>query len=227
MRYLLTGASRGIGRVVAEQLRANGHQVFGIVRPGAPTPYAWLDASTEADLADVDALAGSLQDFVTEIGAVDALVHSAGIVRGQELHRTSAADFTAQFAVNVTAVAEITRLFLPALRASSGMVVLLNSGSGLVARAPLAGYGASKFALRSYGDSLRQEEPGIRVSSIYPGRVATDMQREVRALEEADYREDEYIRVETVAAAVLFLLATPSDGVVTDLTLRPWAPVPA
>ena len=115
-------------------------------------------------------------------------MHSAGIVRGTTLTGTSAEDFNAQFTVNVTAVAELTRLFLPGLRRAGGTVVLLNSMSGIVPRTPLAAYGASKFALRSYAESLRLEEPEIRVSSIYPGRVATDMQVEVRALEQADYR---------------------------------------
>ncbi len=221
---MITGASRGIGRAVAEVLRAADHQVFGILRPGSGSTPDWLDGHAEAELTELDTLAATLRPFADELGPIDGLVHSAGVVRGGSFGATTHADFTTQFAINVTAVAEITQVFLPALRASNGMVLLLNSASGLVARTPLGAYGASKFALRSYADSLRQEEPTIRVSSIYPGRVASDMQREVRALEAADYIEGDYVQISTVAQLVVTMLTLPSDGVVTDLTVRPWTP---
>jgi NAD(P)-dependent dehydrogenase (short-subunit alcohol dehydrogenase family) len=221
--FVVTGAARGIGREVARRLRADGHRVAGLLRAGGtPVPEDALDARLEVELSEPDALAATLAPFAAELGPVEGLVHSAGVVRGGDLEHTTAADYTLQFAVNVTAVAEITRVLLPNLRHAAGTVVLVNSGSGLTARSPLAGYGASKFALRAYADSLRQEEPGLRVSSVYPGRVATDMQVEVRALEGAEYRSEDYLEVSTVAEAVLTVLRLPSDGTIPDLTLRPW-----
>ncbi len=120
----------------------------------------------------------------------------------------------------MTAVAALDQIFLPALRATGGTVVYLNSGSGLVGRSPLGGYAASKFALRGYADSLRLEEPKIRVGSIYPGRVATDMQRGINATEGTEFRAENYLQVETVAQAILTMLLLPPDGVITDLLLR-------
>ena len=220
--FVVTGAGRGIGREVARRLRADGHRVAGLLRRGGTAvPEDVLDARLELDLGEPESLAAALEPFAAELGPVEALVHSAGIVRGGDLVHTSAADYTAQFAVNVTAVAEITRVLLPNLRAAAGTVVLLNSGAGLAARSPLAAYGASKFALRAYADALRQDEPGIRVSSIYPGRVATDMQVEVRTLEDAEFRAEDYLDVATVTETVLAVLRLPPDGTVTDLTLRP------
>ena len=225
MRYVVTGSARGIGREVTRLLRADGHAVVGVLRPGGSTVDAdELDAQVAVDLSRPERVADALAAFVDDLGPVDGLVHAAGIVRGGLLRDTTAADFTSQFAVNVTAVAEVTRTFLPGLRRSAGTVVLVNSGSGLTARAPLAAYGTSKFALRAYADALRQEEPRIRVSSVYPGRVATDMQVKVRKLERAEYVAEDYLSVSTVAAAVVGVLRLPADGVVTDLTLRPWHP---
>jgi NAD(P)-dependent dehydrogenase (short-subunit alcohol dehydrogenase family) len=221
--FVVTGAARGIGREVARRLRPEGRPVAGLLRAGGtPVPDDALDARVALELSEPDGVAAALEPFAAELGPVEALVHSAGVVRGRDLEHTTAADYTLQFAVNVTAVAEITRVLLPNLRQAAGTVVLVNSGSGLTARSPLAGYGASKFALRAYADSLRQEEPGIRVSSVYPGRVATDMQVEVRALEGAEYRAEDYLEVGTVADAVLTVLRLPPDGTITDLTLRPW-----
>jgi NADP-dependent 3-hydroxy acid dehydrogenase YdfG len=221
--FVVTGAARGIGREVARRLRAEGHAVAGLLRRGGTTlPDDLLDARVELDLSEPEGLAAALEPFAAEVGPVEGLVHSAGVMRGGDLEHTTAADYTVQFAVNVTAVAEITRVLLPNLREAAGTVVLLNSGSGLAARSPLGSYGASKSALRAYADVLRQDEPGIRVSSLYPGRVATDMQVEVRALEGAEYRAEDYLEVATVAEAVLTVLRLPPDGTIPDLTLRPW-----
>jgi len=172
-----------------------------------------------ADLADLVTVEAALSATVT--GPLDGLVHCAGVVRPGPLSATSAADFREQFEINVTAAAEVTRVLLPALRAAHGTVVFVNSGSGLVAREPLAAYGASKFALRAYADALRVAEPSIRVSSLFPGRTATDMQGSVRAAEAGEYDTSQYLAPSTVAGVLSTMLLLPADGVITDLTLRP------
>src|SRR5262249_55175496 len=92
------------------------------------------------------------------------------------------------FEVNVFAVAKLTRLLLPALRASRRHAILINSGAGLQANPNWGAYAASKFALRAYADVLRAEEPLLlRVTTIYPRRTDTDMQRAVRASAGAEY----------------------------------------
>jgi NADP-dependent 3-hydroxy acid dehydrogenase YdfG len=128
-----------------------------------------------------------------------------------------------QFEINVVAVAELTRLLLPALRAARGRVVLLNSGAGLTARAGWASYAASKFALRAFADALREEERahGVRVTSVHPGRVDTAMQRAVVAHEGGEYRPEAYLRPESVAGAVLLAVTAPDDAALTELVLRP------
>ena len=231
--YLITGVSRGIGRTLSERLLTVGHQVYGLARTSDPAvgsglPEPGLAGVLAADLSAPESLAAALAPWLATLDSLDGVVHCAGIVRPGTLSGPVAAELAEQFAVNVTAVAELTRLLLPALRAAAGAVVLVNSGSGLNARSPLTGYGASKFALRAYADGLREEEPGLRVSTIYPGRTATDMQRSVRAAEAGDYQESDYLQPDTVAGAIEMILALPRDGVITDLTLRPFgAPGPA
>jgi NAD(P)-dependent dehydrogenase (short-subunit alcohol dehydrogenase family) len=222
--YLITGVSRGIGRTLSERLLTAGHQVFGVVRDARAAESAaglGLTGVLAADLSQPQTLEPALAPWLATLTELDGVVHCAGIVRPGTLTGSTPADFTEQFTVNVTAVAELTRLLLPALRAAAGTVVLVNSGSGLNARPPLTGYGASKFALRAYAEGLRQEEPGLRVSSIYPGRTATTMQRTVRAAEAGEYDESDYLQPATVAQAIELILALPPDGVITDLTLRP------
>ena len=220
-RYLITGVSRGIGRVLSERLLAAGHEVFGLARTPESAAGLELAGLLVADLSAPQSLEQALAPWLATLAELDGVVHCAGVVRPGSLADSTPADFADQFTVNVTAVAELTRLLLPALRAAAGTVVLVNSGSGLNARSPLTSYGASKFALRAYADGLRQEEPGLRVSTIYPGRTATGMQRSVRAAESGEYRESDYLQPATVAGAIEMILALPRDGVIHDLTLRP------
>jgi NAD(P)-dependent dehydrogenase (short-subunit alcohol dehydrogenase family) len=219
--YLVTGVSGGIGRALARGLIAAGHQVSGVVREPDSVAELELAGVLVADLAQPDSLAAAVQPWLATVPALDGVVHCAGIVLPGSLAESTPSDFAAQFAVNVTAVAELTRLLLPALRAAGGTVVLVNSGSGLNARPPLSSYGASKYALRAFADALRQEEPAIRVCSLYPGRTATAMQVSVRAAEAGSYDESAYLRPDTVADVIASMLMLPGDGVITDLTLRP------
>ncbi|HET9872767.1 MAG TPA: SDR family oxidoreductase [Propionibacteriaceae bacterium] len=221
MRFVVTGVTRGIGAEVARLLSGDGHEVWGVARPQSELPPG-LAGGFRCDLSQPESIAAAASELTAVVDRLDGLVHSAGIVRGGSLEETTAENLTDQFAVNVTAAAEITRAFLPALRAARGTVVFVNSGSGLNARSPLGGYGASKFALRGYADALRREQPGIRVSSVYPGRTATDMQREVRTLEGAGFLAGDYLRVGTVAGVIVNTLLLSEDAVITDLVLRPF-----
>jgi NAD(P)-dependent dehydrogenase (short-subunit alcohol dehydrogenase family) len=217
--YLITGVSRGIGRAVAERLLADGQLVYGILRQ--PVPELGLTGFAVLDLAEPAGFAQALSGLIESVPRLDGLVHSAGVVRPGLLADAEPAGFTEQFAVNVVAVAELTRLWLPALRAAAGTVVLVNSGSGLNARPPLSTYGVSKFALRGYAEALRQEEPDIRVSTVYPGRTDTEMQRTVRTAEAGDYRSADYLRPDTVAGVITSVLRLPADATVTELVVRP------
>jgi NADP-dependent 3-hydroxy acid dehydrogenase YdfG len=219
-RALVTGASRGIGEAVARALAPThdvllgGRDLDALSRLAAELPGAhpW-----PVELTDASALAAA----TSGIDALDVLVHSAGVVEIGPLAATTAATWRRTLEVNVLAVAELTRLLLPALRAAGGHVVLVNSGAGLAANAGWGSYAASKFALRAFADVLRAEEPRLRVTSVFPGRTATDMQRGVRAAEGGSYEPSRYLSPQTVAHAVLTAVATPADGHPTELVLRP------
>ena len=219
---LVTGASRGIGAAVARalapshELLLGGRDVEALERVAAELPGA---RSWPVELTDDRALA----DATAGIQRLDVLVHCAGVGLLGTVEHTPAEVWRRQFEINVVAVAELTRLLLPALRRSGGQVVLLNSGAGHAARPGWASYAASKFALRAFADALRAEESahGVRVTSVHPGRVDTEMQRGVVAHEGGAYRPDSYLRPESVAAAVLFAATAPADAHLTEVVLRP------
>ena len=105
---MVSGVSRGIGAEVANSLLAAGHQVYGVVRPDGGQ-IDGLAGTVDADLAHPEDLDRAVLGFADDLGPIDGLLHSAGIVPGSTLSATSAEDLSAQFTVNVTAVAELTR----------------------------------------------------------------------------------------------------------------------
>ncbi|MBC6449156.1 SDR family oxidoreductase [Actinokineospora xionganensis] len=218
---LITGASRGIGATIALAL-GNTHS---LLLGGRDTEA--LDAVAEhlpdarpwpVELTDDAAVAKAAAD----IDRLDVLVHSAGVARVAPLTESPADLWRSMYEINVVAVAELTRLLLPALRAAKGHVVLINSGAGQNANPNWGPYAASKFALRAYADVLRAEEEsaGLRVTSVYPGRTATDMQRIVRADEGADFEPERYLTPESVAELVRTAIAATPDAHPTDLVIR-------
>ncbi|WP_182876615.1 SDR family oxidoreductase [Microbispora sp. H10670] len=219
---LITGASRGIGAAIARALAPTYDLLLG-GRDGTaldamchelPGSRPWAVELTDLTPAEVEG-----------VERLDLLVHSAGIARLGHLADTPVEVWRRTLEVNVVAVAELTRLLLPALRAARGHVVLINSGAGQRANPNWGSYAASKFALRAYGDVLREEEHanGVRVTSIFPGRVATDMQRDVREQEGEPYEPGRYLEAESVARAVLTAVTATPDAHVTEITVRPAA----
>ncbi|MGH3880118.1 MAG: SDR family oxidoreductase [Actinophytocola sp.] len=217
---LITGASRGIGAAVARAL-ADTHDLLLGGRDSAAL------AAVAADLPSARPWPVELTDYAAvgeSLGGVDrldVLVHSAGISRLGALAEVTAADWRDSFEINVVAVAELTRMLLPALHAASGHVVLINSGSGIKANPQWGPYAASKFALRAYSDVLRAEEPTLRVTSIHPGRTVTDMQRAVRAFEGGEFEPSKYMDPNSVAAMIQAAIATPPDAHVHEVIIRP------
>jgi NADP-dependent 3-hydroxy acid dehydrogenase YdfG len=215
---LITGASGGIGSAIAEALA----QTHTLLLAGRPSER--LDAVAERllattwplDLTDTEAIRNSASD----ISELDVLVHNAGVSIPAHVGDSKIAEWRATFEVNVFGAVALTLALLPALRRASGQVVFVNSGSGRKVSPGMASYSASKFALRAFADSLRDDETGLRVTTIYPGRVDTDMQRELVAFEGGEYNAAKFLRPETVARVVANVVNTPPDGHVHEVVIR-------
>lgn len=224
--HFVTGAGAGIGAAVAGALAARGDDLVLLARSderARDLAGAYPRARTVvADLADPagigDALAG--QDLPETL---DSLVHAAGVVELGPVGDLGGEAWRETLDVNLLAPAELTRLCLPALRDGRGHVVFVNSGAGLHANPHWSAYAASKHGLRALADALRAEEmeSGVRVTTVYPGRVATDMQAKVHRQEGKDYDPSHWIAPESVATAILAALDLPRDAEMTDVTVRP------
>jgi NADP-dependent 3-hydroxy acid dehydrogenase YdfG len=216
---MITGASRGLGSAIAGAL-APTHTLFLAGRPSSG-----LDAVAEqygattwpVDLVDVEAIPSVVEPIVE----LDVLIHNAGVAYPGRVAESEIDEWRHTMQVNVVGAVALTLALLPALRAAGGHVVFINSGAGINASPGLASYTASKFALRGFADSLRNDEPALRVTSIHPGRIATEMQEGLVAYEGKDYDPSRYLQVETVAKVVADAVNAPEDAHVQEIIVRP------
>jgi NADP-dependent 3-hydroxy acid dehydrogenase YdfG len=216
---MITGAAGGLGSAIATAL-APTHTLFLAGRPSAR-----LDAIAEQfgattwpiDLADVD----DIEAVVEPIVELDVLIHNAGVAYPGRVAESTVDEWRATMSVNVVGAVALTLALLPALRAAGGHVVFINSGAGINASPGLASYTASKFALRGFADSLRNDEPSLRVTSVHPGRIATAMQEGLVAYEGVDYDPLRYLRPETVAKVVADAVNAPPDAHIHEVIVRP------
>ena len=216
---MITGAAGGLGSALADALAPT----HTLLLAGRPSPR--LDAVAERfgattwpfDLADP----GSIAAVVEPIVELDVLIHNAGVAYPGRVAESSVDEWRATMAVNLIGAVALTLELLPALRGAGGHVVFINSGSGINASPGLASYSASKFALRAFADSLRSDEPSLRVTSVHPGRIATEMQEDLIAYEGRDYNPDQFLSPQTVAQITADAVNAPPDAHIHEVIVRP------
>jgi NAD(P)-dependent dehydrogenase (short-subunit alcohol dehydrogenase family) len=180
--WLITGASSGFGRALAEAVLERGDCVVIGARRTAPLKRVAALAADRALAVRLDvtqasdrkeAVAATLQRF----GRIDVLANIAGRGSLGAAEEFSAAQLHDQMEVNFFAAAEMTRLVLPEMRSKSkGHILQMTSIGGLVAFQGFAAYCASKFALEGWSEALREEisSLGIKVTIVEPGAFRTE-----------------------------------------------------
>ncbi|MGZ4450140.1 MAG: SDR family oxidoreductase [Nocardioides sp.] len=220
--HLVTGAGSGIGAALVDVLHERGDDLVLVARSqerAAELGERYTRARTlVADLADPASLGGL--DLPERL---DSVVHAAGVVDLAPVGEATLEQWQEQLTVNLVAPAVLTRAALPALRAARGTVVFVNSGAGISAHPTWGAYAASKHGLRALADALRGEETphGLRVTTVFPGRTATPMQRKVHEQEGKEYDASAWSAASTVAATILHVLDLPEDSVLPEVVVRP------
>ncbi len=222
---LVTGAGGGIGRAIAEGLDSRGARVALVGRRREPLEEVEAEQAeiVVADLTSDDAARGAVDECLRRLGGLDVLVHSNGIHRAGAIEESTVADLDALYEANVRAPFLLTQLLLPALRASSGQIVFVNSSTGLEPRPGVGLFSASQHALRAIADVLRDEvnADGIRVLNVYPGRTATARQERIFRDEGREYTPERLLQPADIASVVIEALAAPQTAEVTEIRIRP------
>ena len=216
---MITGAAGGLGSAIATAL-ADTHTLFLAGRPSdrIDALAAGFGATTwPIDLADLDAIPAVVEPIVE----LDVLIHNAGVAYPGRVAESTVEEWQATMGVNVVGAVALTLALLPALRSACGHVVFINSGAGINASPGLASYSASKFALRGFADALRTDEPSLRVTSVHPGRIATEMQEELVAYEGRAYDPSQFLSPKSVAQVVADAVHAPRDAHIYEVIVRP------
>ena len=216
---MITGAGGGLGSALADAL-APTHTLFLAGRPSTGStrwPTRFGATTWPIDLADVDAIPAVVEPIVE----LDVLIHNAGVAFPGRVAESTVDEWRATMQVNVVGAVALTLALLPALRAVGGHVVFINSGAGINASPGLASYTASKFALRGFAESLRNDEPSLRVTSIHPGRIATVMQEGLVAYEGREYDPSRFLSPESVAKVIAEAVNAPPDADIHEVIVRP------
>jgi len=216
---LVTGASRGIGRAIAERLAQQGATVVAVAR--GENAAATVAAITERggrgemvgmDVTDRAALEKLPGTVVERYGRLDILVNNAGITRDQLLMRMKREDWDAVLDTNLTAAFTLAQAAMrPMLKQRGGRIIAISSVVGQSGNAGQVNYAASKAGLIGFVKALAREvaSRSITVNVIAPGLIDTDMTRAVGDKSQGDWAAQIPLgrlgTVEEVAAAACFL----------------------
>jgi len=216
---LVTGASRGIGRAIAERLAAQGATVVAAARGDhANDCVAALKTrgvkaeALSVDVTDAAALESVPAGIIDRHGRLDIVVSNAGITRDQLLMRMKREDWDAVMATNLTATFVLAQAAMrPMLKQRGGRIIAVSSVVGQMGNAGQTNYAASKAGLEGFVKALAREVASrtITVNAVAPGMIETDMTRAVAEKAQVDWASQIPLgrlgRVDEVAAAVCFL----------------------
>ena len=184
---LVTGASRGIGRAIAERLAEDGFFVVGTATSdnGADSISAYLGENGKGlklDVADPESIAEVVKTVTDEYGAPTVLVNNAGITRDNLLMRMKDEDWDDIINTNLTSVFRMSKAVLRGMmKAKTGRIINISSVVGATGNAGQANYAAAKAGMIGFAKSMAKEvgSRNITINTVAPGFIDTDMTKEL------------------------------------------------
>src|SRR5204862_2428558 len=223
---LITGGSRGIGRVTAMRLLLDGWSVAFTYSRSKDAALAFEAESNanaialEADVRDEGACQLAAEETLQRFGAIDALVNNAGIRRDALMYNMTGVQVDEVVQTNLRGVWTMTKQVLPVMmQQRRGAIVNVASLSGLHGVVGQTNYSAAKGAIIAMTRSLARETArnGIRVNCVAPGFVETDMVADLDAEVKREMIRQipmrRAVRADEVAAAIAFLLSDDASGI--------------
>ena len=227
MSVLITGASRGIGKAIAEIFAANGKSLFLSSRNEVALYKAMEDLQTKYpsipikakafDLADKEQ-AKDLGNWCLQYSVPDILVNNAGLFEPGSIYNEPDGTLESQLAINVSSAYHLTRILLPKMmERKSGHIFNLCSIASLHAYKNGGAYSISKFAMQGFSKNLREEmKPyNIKVTSVHPGAVLTD------SWSGYDNSSKRIMEVEDIAKMIYACTQLSAAACVEDIVIRP------
>lgn len=224
---IITGASQGIGKAIAEAfatepdvrlgLFARNREKLEAVAAGCRAAGAVARIYT-CDVTHDRAVSKAAEASIRELGVPDVLVNNAGSFQPATMLETTPEIFREQIETNLTSAFVVTRAFLPAMiEAGKGTIYFMASVASIKAYPSGVSYGVAKHGILGLARSLREEmKPyGIRVTAVIPGATRT------ASWDGVDLPEERFIPPEDVANAVLSVYRLSNRSVVEEILIRP------
>lgn len=221
---LVTGASRGIGRAIAERLARDGAKVVGTATSaaGAEAISAWLEPAGGAgrvlDVRDPAAIEALVAEVSKTVGPISVLVNNAGVTRDTLLLRMKDSDWTDVVETDLSAIFRLSKAVVPGMmKARSGRIISIGSVVGTMGNPGQANYAAAKAGLIGFSKSLAREigSRGITVNVVAPGFIETDMTRAMKDEQRTALLAQVPVKrlgsVDDIAAAVSFLASSEAS----------------
>jgi 3-oxoacyl-[acyl-carrier protein] reductase len=223
---IITGASRGIGKGIAEVFAKHGANIAFTYRSSDEKAKVLEDELSakgckakgyKSDASDFDAAQQLSKDVMDDFGSIDVLVNNAGITKDGLLMRMSEEDFDSVMSINMKSVFNMTKAVLrPMLKARSGSIINMSSVVGVKGNAGQANYSASKAAINGFTKSTALElgSRNIRCNSIAPGFIETEMTEALGEETVKEWREQIPLKrggtTDDIANTTLFLASDMS-----------------
>ena len=224
---IITGASRGIGKGIAEKFAQQGANIaFTCRKTNTDTSklakslssYGVKVIAYSSDASDFDSSNELVDQVIKDFGGIDILVNNAGVTKDNLLMRMSEDDFNYVMKVNMNSVFNLTKAVLrPMLKQKGGSIINMSSIVGVKGNAGQANYSASKSAIIGFTKSIALElgSRNIRCNAIAPGFIETEMTQELSQDQVAEWSESIPLKrtgsVEDIANTTLFLASDMSS----------------
>lgn len=221
MNILITGASKGIGRVIAQELKSAKHKVFVSARNEQalkelkPAGYLLCDLANEYELS-------KLGDFIAE-NKIEVLINNAGEYIYSEIEKTKVNKLNHIIAVNLKAPIYLTSRAVPYMKEKKwGRIINIGSISGVMGEANASLYSATKSGLIGFSKATALElaQFGITVNTINPGWVETELGKD--SIEQSEFSKEEiidcipqkrFVSPKEIAGMVKYLISDDAKGV--------------
>ena len=234
---VITGASSGLGEATARYLASQGAKVVLAARRverlsklvthiTAAGGHAVAVATDVSQRTDLNRLA---DQAIAHFGRIDVLVNNAGIMPMAAMSKLKVDEWDQMIDVNIKGVLYGIAAVLPTMQQQqSGHIINLSSVAGLKVAAGVGTvYSATKFAVKALSEGLREEvaADNIRVTTLYPGAIASELVKGSSDTQAAQAMQAFYdafeISADAVAHAIAYAIAQPADVSVNEITLRP------
>lgn len=222
---VVSGASKGIGAAIARELAEAGYELLLLARSArglaAVANYIQAEggqaAGLAADLTKPEDFERILQHIGKSGKRISVLIHNAGVAKVGSVSDMPLAEWQQVIDLNLTAPFLLTQKLLPQI-VSGGQLIFINSIGGKQAFAGWGAYCASKFGLRGLAEALRLEleEKGLRVTSIYPAAVNTELHDDLPF----DWDRNKMMQPADVAKAVLYCLRQSPKVRINDIEIE-------